>query len=378
MKDVLIIIGTRPEAIKMAPVIRRMADSSILRPRVCSTGQHREMLAQAFADFDIAPEFELRLMTQGQSLAALSGRLFNTMDALLEERRPWCVLVQGDTTSVMIAALCAFYRQIPVGHVEAGLRSGNLRQPFPEELNRRVATLAAGFHFAPTSMAADNLRREGVPESRIHITGNTIVDALIYMREEIRRAPPPLPPEMEALLRMGVPYVLVTVHRRELGADGLQHICNALRALARRHPDLFFVYPVHLNPRIREHVHAELGNTRNILLIPPLGYKEFLRAMDAALFIMSDSGGVQEEAPSLNKQVLVLREVTERPEAVEAGFCRLVGAREEDILQAAEELLAQGGSGLPPRSTPFGDGHAAARITTVLEQAAQASPEENP
>ena len=278
----------------------------------------------------------------------------------------------------MIAALCAFYRHIPVGHVEAGLRSGNLQQPFPEELNRRVATLAARFHFAPTPAAADNLRREGVPESRIHITGNTVVDALLHMRETIRHAPPPLPSEMETLLRAGSPYVLVTMHRRELGADGLQQICNALRILAQRHPDTFFVYPVHLTPRIREHVHARLGNVPNILLIRPLGYKEFLRGMDAALFIMSDSGGIQEEAPSLNKQVLVLREVTERPEAVEAGFCRLVGARQERILPAAEELLARGEPDSHPHPNPFGDGQAAARITTVLERAAQASPEENP
>lgn len=375
MKTVLCIVGTRPEAIKMAPLILGLADSRLLRPRVCSTGQHREMLDQAFADFGITPDLDLRLMTRGQSLAALSGRLFHALDELLERERPWHLLVQGDTTTVMVAALCAFYRNIPVGHVEAGLRSGDLRRPFPEELNRRVATLAARLHFAPTPAAAEHLRREGVSPNCIHITGNTVVDALLHIRESIRRDPPPLPSEVENVLRAGAPCVLVTLHRRELGDAGIKQVCQALRVLAQRHADTFFVCPVHLNPHIREQIHARLGGIRNIPLIRPLGYREFIRLMDAALFVMSDSGGVQEEAPSLNKRVLVLREVTERPEAVEAGFCRLVGAREPSIIEAVENLLAGREAGYPSRPNPFGDGRAAARIIAVLEQAAHATAE---
>ena len=363
---VLILIGTRPEAIKMAPVVLRLQKSRRLRPIVCSTGQHREMLASALADFGIVPDVELGLMRPGQTLNELAGRLFLGMENAFRERDPACVLVQGDTTTAMVGAVCGFYHRIPVGHVEAGLRSGDMNAPYPEEFNRRVAALAASWHFAPTRSAERNLLHEGIAPERVFITGNTVVDALQHMLAAIRLAPPPLPEEVERIMRDKTPYILITGHRRENFGRGMEDICSAVTALAARHKDHAFIYPVHLNPRVRTVVNARLAGLSNVVLIPPCGYKSFLRLLDNCLFVLSDFGGIQEEAPSFGKKVLVTRDVTERPEGVDAGFCRLVGTSVTAIAKAAEDAFIAPN---PPRNAnPYGDGKAAERIVAVLEE----------
>lgn len=363
---ILILIGTRPEAIKMAPVVLQLRESRILRPVVCSTGQHREMLGAALADFGITPDFELAVMTPGQTLNGLSGRLFLGMENMLHELQPACILVQGDTTSAMVGAISGFYQRVPVGHVEAGLRSGDMSAPYPEEFNRKVAALAASWHFAPTRGARENLLQEGIVPERVFVTGNTVVDALHHIREGVRLAPPALPEEAEHILQNATPYVLITGHRRENFGQGMEDMCAAITALAAQHPDHAFIYPVHLNPQVRTVVSARLAGLHNVVLIPPCGYRAFLRLLDNALFVLSDSGGVQEEAPSFGKKVLVMRNVTERPEGVEAGFCHLVGTDTTAIMEAAEEAFANPNP--PQKTSPYGDGKAAERIVAVLEK----------
>lgn len=367
MKSVLILIGTRPEAIKMAPVVLQLQKSRDLRPVVCATGQHREMLASALEDFGIVPDADLALMTPGQTLNGLAGRLFLSMERMVGEYDPACLLVQGDTTTAMIGAVSGFYQRIPVGHVEAGLRSHDMSAPYPEEFNRRAAALAASWHFAPTQGAKDNLLREGIAPEQVLITGNTIVDALMRMRRHILDAPPRLPEEAERILHAGTPYVLITGHRRENFGQGMESLCEAIRILAERHRDHAFIYPVHLNPRVHDVVHARLGGFSNVVLIPPCGYTPFLRLLDSSLFIISDSGGIQEEAPSFGKQVLVTREVTERPEGVEAGVCHLVGTDTQTIIDRAESLFAMRGENMSVPN-PYGDGKAAERIVAFLEE----------
>ena len=367
MPQVLLIAGTRPEAIKMAPVLHALHRSESLTPVLCSTGQHREMLRQAWEAFGLVPDDTMDVMTNAQTLAGLSSRLFSAVDAELEARRPDFLLIQGDTTTVMVAATCAFYRGIPVGHVEAGLRSRDLRKPFPEEFNRRVASLATTLHFAPTRGAAENLLAEHIAPDRIVVTGNTVVDALHFMRERVRKNQPELPAAIHESICKGRHIVLVTVHRRELSAEGLQAICQTIELLAKDFPDTDFVWPVHLNPRIKDTVTARLGSVSNILLTAPLEYPVFVYLLDRCHFIISDSGGIQEEAPSFGKQVLVLREVTERPEAVASGFCRLLGSDPTAIYQAAEPLLKAPTPPLHHAPSPFGDGHAAERIVRTIE-----------
>ena len=367
MRQVMLIAGTRPEAIKLAPVLLSLRRSQVLYPVLCSTVQHREMLRQAWHAFDIQPDVNLDVMTSSQSLAGLSARLFAAIDRELEKRQPDFLVVQGDTTTVMIAAMCAFYRNIPVGHVEAGLRSHDLTRPFPEEFNRRVVALATRLHFAPTERAARNLLREGIAADRICVTGNTVVDALYFMRSKGRNIRPALPEELVRPVEDGRPLVLVTVHRRELSQEGLCAICDAVLGMARDFPRTVFVWPVHLTPRIQEVVRERLGDVPNILLTKPLDYRTIVFLLDHCHFVMSDSGGIQEEAPSLGKRVLVLRDVTERPEAVESGFCQLVGAGAQTLRDAAEPLLR---SPVPPRHdapNPFGDGHAAEYIVQHIE-----------
>lgn len=367
MRQVLVIAGTRPEAIKLAPVMLALRRSQSLHPQLCSTGQHREMLRQAWESFGLRPDIDMHVMTGSQTLAGLSSRLFDAIDAELEARRPDYLLVQGDTTTVMVAATCAFYRNIPVGHVEAGLRSHDLARPFPEEFNRRVVSLAASMHFAPTAGAAENLRREGVPESRIFVTGNTIVDALLAMRDRVREAQPELPGGLSETVCGGRPFVLITVHRRELSHDGLLSICDAVKDLAQAFPQALFVWPVHPNPRVRDIVPTRLEMVPNVLLTGPLDYPIFAFLLDHCHFVISDSGGIQEEAPSFGKQVLVLREVTERPEAVEAGFCQLLGADGRLLRKVAASLLRAAKPPLVRKPNPFGDGHAAERIVQSVE-----------
>jgi UDP-N-acetylglucosamine 2-epimerase len=370
-RRILVVAGTRPEAIKMAPVVHALrALGSAFDVQLCSTGQHKEMLSQAFADFDLAPDIELGVMAPNQTLAGLSGRLFVAIDELLASEKPDAVLVEGDTTTVQVAALCAFYRHIPVGHVEAGLRSHDLGLPFPEELNRRVTTLATAWHFAPTELARRNLEAEGIRPESIFVTGNTVVDALLDTRDRVRKSPPALPSRVESAIARKSPIVLITGHRRESFGHGFQNICDALQTLAGAHPDATFVYPVHLNPAVREPVHERLANVGNIVLEEPLAYRAFVRLMEESRLILTDSGGIQEEGPSLGKPVLIMRDVTERPEGIDAGVNRLVGTSVDSIVSGVTELLTndQVYRKMSSAKNPFGDGAAAKQIASVLQQ----------
>lgn len=367
-RTVLVIFGTRPEAIKLAPVIAALSTSTSLAPRVCVTGQHREMLDQMLALFDIVPDHDLAVMRPDQDLFDVTARALLGLRAVLDAEPPAAVLVQGDTTSAFAAALAGFYRQIPVGHVEAGLRTGEPYNPFPEEMNRRLTTDLTTWHFAPTARAEENLRREGVPAERIVVTGNTIVDALQGIVARLARTPvaPAVSPEWLAGRRL----VLVTGHRRESFGAGMRSICQALRELAERHADVVIVYPVHLNPAVQQPVRELLGDHPRILLTAPLEYLPFVDLMRRAYLILTDSGGLQEEAPSLGVPVLVMRETTERPEAVAAGTARLVGTDRATIVAVAGELLTDPAAHQRMRAVrnPFGDGHAAARIVAHLER----------
>lgn len=370
---VTVFIGTRPEAIKMAPVIKALERSDSLEPIVVSTGQHREMLRQVVDLFDLPVHHTLDVMQPDQTLAGLSSRLLAAIDGALETIRPDMALVQGDTTTVLMAALACYYRRIPVGHVEAGLRTGDIWSPFPEEVNRRLATPLVRIHFAPTAGSAENLRREGVDPGSVHVTGNTVIDALFMeverqSRPDVRDA---IAGRIDSLLGPGWrsrPFVLVTGHRRENFGGGFEEICDALARLADRFTNHDFVYPVHLNPNVQKPVYERLGNRPNVRLVPPQAYSEFVALMHASRLILTDSGGVQEEAPSLGKPVLVMRDTTERPEAVAAGTVELVGARCEPIVDRVTALLSD--SALYTRMSeainPYGDGRAAGRIVDLL------------
>ncbi len=370
MPEIALVFGTRPEAIKLAPLVLALRDDPDLRPVVCVTAQHREMLDQVLAIFGIAPDADLDLMRPDQTLAGLTARAVAGIDAWLADARPDLVLVQGDTTTVFCAALAAFYRGIPVGHVEAGLRTGNLHSPFPEEANRVLTSRLADLHFAPTAGARDHLLREGVPAERIFVTGNTVIDALHLVIEQVRRDPPPVPGLDERELRGDRPLVLVTGHRRENFGPGFQRVCRALTRLADAFPDHLFVYPVHLNPNVQRPVHAILSGRDNVLLIDPLPYLPFVRLMDRATLILTDSGGVQEEAPGLGKPVLVTRETTERPEAVTAGTVKLVGTDEERIVAEATRLLTdpEAYAAMARAVNPYGDGKATGRIVAACRE----------
>lgn len=362
---VLTIFGTRPEAVKLAPVVRELARRPGLRARVCVTAQHREQLDQVLAAFRIAPDRDLDLMRPGQALPDLTARILTSVSAALAEERPDVVLVQGDTTTVMAAALAAFYDRIPVGHVEAGLRTDDRYSPFPEEINRRLAGALATWHFAPTPRAAAALRREGVPEGAIHVTGNTAIDALLAILAET--APPPFPFLGERRL------ILVTAHRRENFGPPMAACFAALRAIVERNPDVELAYPVHLNPQVQEPARRILGGHDRIHLLPPADYAAFAHLMARATLIITDSGGIQEEAPTLGKPTLVMRRETERPEAIEAGTARLVGTDPARIVGEAERLLRDPDAyaAMARVANPFGDGHAAARIVDVIERHAR-------
>jgi UDP-N-acetylglucosamine 2-epimerase len=370
-RPVLVVFGTRPEAIKLAPVIRALRHSARLTVRVCVTGQHREMLDQMLNVFGITPDHDLAVMQPEQDLFDVTARTLTGMRAVLDREPPAALLVQGDTTSAFAAALAAFYRRVPVGHVEAGLRTGQPFNPFPEEMNRRLTTHLASWHFAPTARAREHLLREGVAPDRILVTGNTVVDALGLVVERLDRDPAlggaPTTDERLAKRRL----VLVTGHRRESFGEGMRNICRALLEIADRHDDVAVVYPVHLNPAVQRPVRELLGQHPRIVLTPPLEYLPFVALMRRARLILTDSGGLQEEAPSFGVPVLVMRETTERPEAIEAGTARLVGTDPAVIVAAATELLADAGAHRRMRAAgnPFGDGHAAERIVRHLEQA---------
>lgn len=366
---ILIMAGTRPEAIKVAPVIHELRKHDEITTVVCNTGQHKEMIQQAFDDFGITPDLHLDVMQPNQTLASLSSRLFEKVDQSLKEEQPDWILVQGDTTTVMVSALCAFYRDIRIGHIEAGLRSFNKWAPFPEEVNREIVSRVADLHFAPTKMAYANLIREGIDPDAAIVTGNTVIDALYWMQEKIKgKEAELLDPRIVDAIRQQKRIILVTGHRRENIGDGFIEICQAIRELANHYEDAVFVYPVHLNPRVQEPVASILGNHPRILLLSPLSYKPFMALLNAAHIVLTDSGGIQEEAPALGKPVLVMRDVTERPEGVKAGVSRLVGPHTEAIIRHTARLLddEKAYAEMAHAENPYGDGRASVRIIDAL------------
>ena len=367
------VFGTRPEAIKLAPVIAAVAADPDLRSRVLVTAQPRELLDQALGPFGIVPDVDLDLMRPGQTLVDLTTRVLAGMDRALASERPDLILVQGDTTTVFVAALAAFYRRIPVGHVEAGLRSFDLANPFPEEANRRLTTQIAALHFAPTRRAERNLLDEQVPAERVVLTGNTVVDALQTVASRPDLPPPPAPWRE---LPPGARPVLVTLHRRESWGPPLAGICRALRDAVDALPDVHALYPVHPQPRVRETVEPLLRGHARIQLVEPLDYLEHVAAMKRCSFIVTDSGGIQEEAPVLGKPVLVLRDVTERPEAVEAGTSWLVGTGEQAVREAVVALATDDDRyrGMAHAVSPYGDGRAAERTVAAIRRLAGLPP----
>lgn len=371
MVRILTVLGTRPEAIKCLPVLVALREHGAFEPLICHTGQHRELTAPMFALWDMAPDIELDLMRAGQSLSELTARALRAVSQAMDEVKPDRVLVQGDTTTAYAASLAAFLAKVPVGHIEAGLRSHDLAAPWPEEYNRRAIGIAADLHFAPTPQAKDDLLREGYAQDAIHVTGNTVIDALHLFRGKIHEDTA-LQAELRerfAMLDATKRLILVTAHRRESFDGGIERICTALQALAAR-GDTEIIFPVHPNPQVREPVHAVLGGQAAIHLIEPQDYLGFLYLMDRATLILSDSGGVQEEAPSLQKPLLVLRETTERPEGVRAGVAKLVGTETQRIVSEAARLLddAQAYAAMQHGKTLYGDGQAARRIAEILHQ----------
>ena len=368
---VLVVLGTRPEAIKLAPVIyelRKHEDKDEDRgitTKVCVTGQHRELLRPFLELFRIEPDWDLGLMEPDQTPTSLAAQALQALEPVLERERPDWVLVQGDTTTALAAALAAFYAKIPIGHVEAGLRSEDKYNPFPEEVNRRLISYLADLHFAPTERARENLLREGIPEEKIYVTGNTVIDALHMI---LRRLPPLELEELGIELRDGQKLVLVTCHRRESFGPDLESVCRALRQLVERNPELVIAYPVHLNPHVRGPVWRFLGRVPQVHLLEPLDYLTFLRLMERSYLILTDSGGIQEEAPALDKPVLVLRRRTERPEVLETGAARLIGTATEAIVTETERLLRdpEEYNKMAQAENPYGDGHAAERIVRIL------------
>jgi UDP-N-acetylglucosamine 2-epimerase (non-hydrolysing) len=371
MYRVLIVLGTRPEVIKLAPVIMELKRRpNLFTVSICATAQHREMLDQALTIFGIEVHHDLDIMSPGQTLSQVTSRVVTALDHVIVEEQPDIVLVQGDTTTAFCGALTAFYHQVPVGHVEAGLRTGDKYAPFPEEINRKLVGWLADFHFAPTERARAALLSEGVSAATIYVTGNTVVDALVWVRDRVRAAPPLQPPGlMEAINSHRM--ILVTGHRRESFGKGFENICKAIRHVAATFPDVAFVYPVHLNPKVKSPVKRILGGHERIHLLEPLPYEPFVWLMDQATIVLTDSGGVQEEAPSLGKPVLVMREATERPEGIAAGNARLVGTDYDRIVRALTGLLCKPEEyqAMSVARNPYGDGFSARRIVDILEGA---------
>lgn len=361
-KKILCVIGTRPEAIKMAPVILALKKEPWANVRVLATAQHRHMLDQVNEFFGIDPDIDLNIMRPNQALTTLTARLLLELDDVLQAERPDAVLVQGDTTTVMTVALACFYHRIPIGHVEAGLRTWDMQNPFPEEANRVIAGKLARWHFAPTEGSRQNLLKEGVPDSEIIVTGNTVIDALLMTASKDLELAVSLDPTKR--------LVLVTSHRRENFGEPFRNICRALRTLAENNPEVQFLYPVHPNPNVKDVVHEFLAGLQNFTLCEPLDYAPFIAAMKRAYLILTDSGGVQEEAPALGKPVLVLRDETERPEAVEQGVVKLVGPNYDRIVEEAQRLLDDETAykAMARGVSPYGDGHAAERIVKTLRE----------
>ena len=368
--NILVFMGTRPEAVKLAPVVAELRNSTDFRCTVVATGQHKEMFRQVAETFGFTVDADLDVMRPNQTLAGLTARLMEGIDGWLGSAQPDMALVQGDTTTVLVAALACFYRRIPIGHVEAGLRTGNIWSPFPEEANRKLATPLVALHFAPTEVARSALLRESVPEERISVTGNTVIDALrieVAAQESDAALRARLGEELGLLVGSDwdqVPMILITGHRRENFGEGIEQICKAIATLAERFADHRFVYPVHLNPNVSVHVNRLLGGLPNVKLIAPQGYRNFVSLMARSRLVLTDSGGVQEEAPSLGKPVLVMRDTTERPEGVAAGTALLTGTNARAIVEHVTRLLTDEAAyrAMATAKNPYGDGYAAGRI----------------
>ncbi|EGR0790166.1 UDP-N-acetylglucosamine 2-epimerase (non-hydrolyzing) [Vibrio vulnificus] len=369
-KKVLTVFGTRPEAIKMAPLVHALAADERFEAKCCVTAQHREMLDQVLELFEITPDYDLNLMKAGQTLNEVTARILLELKPVLQEFKPDVVLVHGDTATTFAASLAAYYEQIAVGHVEAGLRTGNIYSPWPEEANRKLTGALTTYHFAPTETSKQNLLQENYSEENIFVTGNTVIDALLMVKEKIEQDA-----DLKATLASQFPYldeskklILVTGHRRESFGGGFERICEALAQTAKQHPEVQILYPMHLNPNVREPVNRILGSVENVLLIEPQQYLPFIYLMDRAHIILTDSGGIQEEAPSLGKPVLVMRDTTERPEAVAAGTVKLVGTDVEKIVSNLNTLLSDSEAyqAMSFAHNPYGDGKACQRILDSL------------
>lgn len=383
MKKIMLVFGTRPEAIKMAPLVKEFQKyPEQFKTIVCVTGQHREMLDQVLNLFEITPDYDLNIMKQGQDLYDVTARVLVGMRDVLKEAQPYVVLVHGDTTTSTASALAAFYQQIPVGHVEAGLRTHNIYSPWPEEMNRLITGRIATYHFSPTPLSKENLLKENVAEEAITVTGNTVIDALYMVVDKIKNNLE-LSNELAALLKTagydtsrltdGKKLVLITGHRRENFGDGFINMCTAIKDLTQKYPDVDFVYPMHLNPNVRKPIHEvfgdDLSNLGNIFFIEPLEYLSFVYLMEQSTIVLTDSGGIQEEAPGLGKPVLVMRDTTERPEALEAGTVKLVGTNYDKIVCEVSHLLddAEYYNTMSQAINPYGDGLACGRIVKILE-----------
>lgn len=384
MKKVLLVFGTRPEAIKMAPLVKKFQEDSEFQTIVCVTAQHREMLDQVLDIFDIKPDYDLNIMKQGQDLYDITSRVMLGLRDVLNETNPDVVLVHGDTTTSTAAALAAFYKQIPVAHVEAGLRTNNIYSPWPEEMNRRITGRIATYHLAPTELSRQNLLKENVDNQNIIITGNTVIDALLWVVNKIKEDDNLATALQKNIKNCGYDIdriedkrklVLITGHRRENFGEGFRNICNAIKTLSIKYPDVDFVYPMHLNPNVRKPIAEIFGNYKdksgNTFFIEPLDYLNFVFLMEKADIILTDSGGIQEEAPSLGKPVLVMRDNTERPEALEAGTVKLVGTDYDKIIYEVSELLENEESynKMSKAVNPYGDGSACKRIVDFLKEA---------
>jgi UDP-N-acetylglucosamine 2-epimerase (non-hydrolysing) len=378
-QKVLLVFGTRPEAIKMAPLVKTIERETTIESKVCVTAQHREMLDQVLDIFDITPDYDLNLMKPGQNLYDITSNVLLAMKSVLEDFRPDTVLVHGDTTTNFAASLSAFYQKIKVGHVEAGLRTNNIYSPFPEEVNRQLTGVLANYHFAPTENSKNNLIKENKNPKNIIVTGNTVIDALLLVLDKIKNnkvLKEKIERDIESKFDnsqfsiFNSQFILVTGHRRENFGDGFVNICEALKTIAINNPNIDIVYPIHLNPNVQKAVKEILSNIENIHLIGPLQYESFIYLMSKSCFIITDSGGVQEEAPSLGKPVLVMRDTTERSEAVEAGTVKLVGTDKEKIIQEAQKLIdnKKEYEKMSKAHNPYGDGKASERIVKFLKE----------
>lgn len=375
IKKVLLVFGTRPEAIKMAPLVKAFENESSIQSKVCVTAQHREMLDQVLEMFDIKPEYDLNIMKPGQDLFDVTSNVLLGLKDVLSDFNPDVVLVHGDTTTTSASSLAAFYNKIKVGHVEAGLRTGDLYSPWPEEANRQITGVLANYHFAPTTTSANNLLKENKNPTNIIVTGNTVIDALFLALDKIENNQVLKNKIIESInsqykLKDDKKIILVTGHRRENFGEGFINICEALKTIAVNNPNIDIVYPVHLNPNVQKPVKEILSNTSNVYLIEPLQYEQFIYMMNKSYFIITDSGGVQEEAPSLGKPVLVMRDTTERPEAVEAGTVKLVGTSKEVIIKEAQNLLDDKNQydKMSKAHNPYGDGKACERIINFIKK----------